>query len=117
MLTTAAQIITHGLNTSYQRGCRCTQCRTAHATDTRNRYRRRHGTPKPTKVEAEVAAMLRSGQIRPFVAPPCRLCGQSLCDSDGQPRWDVVGDLMFICLESCHPEPKPGLLRRQADLL
>lgn len=47
---------------------------------------------------------------RPFQAPPCAHCGVRLCDGEGNPRWDIVGTLTFVCLGEC---PR---LSRKADL-
>lgn len=41
------------------------------------------------------------GQTRPFVAPPCARCGASLTDTVGNPRWEIVGQLTFVCLGGC----------------
>jgi hypothetical protein len=40
---------------------------------------------------------------RPFVPPPCARCGDQLVDSDGNPRWDITGQLTFVCLGGCTP--------------
>lgn len=38
---------------------------------------------------------------RPFVAPPCARCKTPLMDAAGNPRWDVIGRLTFVCLGGC----------------
>jgi hypothetical protein len=41
------------------------------------------------------------GESRPFVAPDCPRCGTRLADRHGNPRWEVVGQLTFVCLGGC----------------
>lgn len=41
------------------------------------------------------------GEPRPFVAPPCARCGTRLADAHGNPKWDVIGLLTFVCLGGC----------------
>jgi hypothetical protein len=38
---------------------------------------------------------------RPFYIPPCSRCRAPLGDSKGNPRWDIVGRLKFVCLGGC----------------
>lgn len=38
---------------------------------------------------------------RPFVPPPCARCKAPLMDAKGNPRWDVIGRLTFVCLGGC----------------
>ena len=64
------------------------------------------GRPKPLgrpkgKAQDMLAAVIGRGQHRPFVAPDCPRCGTKLADRHGNPRWDVVGQLTFICLGGC----------------
>jgi hypothetical protein len=40
---------------------------------------------------------------RPFVPPPCARCKAPLVDADGNPRWDITGQLTFVCLGGCAP--------------
>lgn len=49
---------------------------------------------------------------RPFVAPPCARCKAPLIDADGNPRWDIQGQLTFVCLGGCAPAPsrRSGLM-------
>jgi hypothetical protein len=39
--------------------------------------------------------------VRPFRPPPCTWCGADLLDDAGQPSWDVVGRLTFVCRGQC----------------
>ena len=52
-----------------------------------------------------IAELIGSGQLKPFVAPPCARCGARLCDAKGNPRWEIIGKLTFVCLGGC---PRPG---------
>lgn len=87
----------HGLAIRYDKGCRCPNCRTAHR---RRLYRQRHPRQLPTADE-QIAQLVAAGQLQPFVAPPCARCGRPLCNRAGQPRWDIVWPLAFVCLGSC----------------
>lgn len=39
--------------------------------------------------------------VRPFLIPGCARCGARLADQHGNPRWEIVGKLAFICLGGC----------------
>lgn len=43
---------------------------------------------------------------RPFVSPPCAHCKAPLADADGNPSWEIVGQLTFVCLGGCAPRPR-----------
>lgn len=47
--------------------------------------------------------------VRPFVAPGCARCRAPLADEHGNPRWEVVGKLTFVCLGGCRPARKAAL--------
>jgi hypothetical protein len=75
------------------------------------------GRPKPlgrpkSKPQDMLSAVIGPGVHRPFVAPDCPRCGARLADRYGNPRWDVVGRLTFVCLDGC----APARARRTADL-
>jgi hypothetical protein len=67
-----------------------------------------------TKTRAKLLGRQRiaDGEVRPFRIPACRRCGAWLCDSTGEPRWDVEWPLRFVCLGGC---PRP-YVRRKAGL-
>lgn len=54
---------------------------------------------KPRLADATAADL----GVPPFQIPPCARCGDLLADPYGNPRWDVVGKLTFVCLGGCRP--------------
>ncbi len=55
--------------------------------------------------------LIGTGAVRPFVAPRCARCQTQLCDWRGNPSWDVIGRLTFVCRDAC----PPGVMRRMAS--
>lgn len=63
------------------------------------------------EVERKRALARDIAAARPFVAPPCARCKAPLMDADGNPRWDVIGRLTFVCLGGC---PRRSVRRKAA---
>ncbi|AGL19520.1 hypothetical protein [Actinoplanes sp. N902-109] len=49
--------------------------------------------------------------VRPFQIPRCASCQAGLCDSAGNPRWDVLSGMRLVCL-GCRR--RPGAMPRKA---
>lgn len=73
-------------------------------------------TYKPRNLRAAKQARRRELALptRPFVPPPCARCNAALQDWHGNPRWDIVGQLTFVCLGGCTPVAAPS---RQSVLM
>lgn len=59
-----------------------------------------------------IADAIGRGQRRVFVPPVCARCGRYCQDTRGEPRWDVVWPLAFVCLGGCQPTGRRGAVRR-----
>jgi hypothetical protein len=59
----------------------------------------------------KVKANLGAGQRKAFVPPLCARCGRYCQDTQGNPRYDVLWPLQFVCLDGC---PRP--IHRRAAL-
>lgn len=59
------------------------------------------GTHGPRRRAREAAVMEQPRRI--FFGIRCDLCRAGLHDTDGRPRWDVLGrnPLLFICPDGC----------------
>lgn len=52
-----------------------------------------------------IADKIGPGQaLEVFIAPDCARCRTKLADRFGNPRWEIQGQLTFVCLGGC-PEP------------
>ncbi len=61
--------------------------------------------PRDRPGQRAINRLIGHGQQRVFISPPCARCGRVLMDRDGNPRWDIVGQLTFICQGGC-PQPR-----------
>jgi hypothetical protein len=96
---TALAPITHGLS-GFGRGCRCDRCRDAR-TDYLKARAAREQEKHERELNAELAHMLRTGTIRPFIPPRCARCRAVCVNADGKPRWHITFDFAFVCLNGC----------------
>lgn len=65
-----------------------------------------------TARQIRVADAIGAGRVRPFVTPNCPRCGTPLQDANGEPRWEIIGRLTFVCLGGCPDQ----VARRRAGL-
>lgn len=59
---------------------------------------RRRAAARKRDIARDIAA------AKPFHVPHCARCGVRLMDGKGNPRWDVVHDVRFVCLGGCRPQ-------------
>jgi hypothetical protein len=61
--------------------------------------------PRGWRIAKAARAQAVYAASRPFVPPPCARCKAPLQDAAGNPRWDIQGQLTFVCLGGCRPAP------------
>ncbi len=75
-------------------------CRNAHNTYEATRKRELRAEARRRKA-AQAAERLAHRRVRVFYGLRCTDCGAGLVDNQGQPCWDILWPLRFVCVGGC----------------
>lgn len=93
--TTTSRTVQHSRHPISHR-CECATCQ-----EKRNDSDRRGRTRSRERRLARTITQLAASGVRVFYGVRCADCGAGLHDSQGEPRWEILFPLRFVCLHGC----------------